>query len=473
MNMPAFAVVIPAYNQADFLADAIQSVLSQSHTDFELIVVNDGSTDATGEIVARFDDPRLRTITQPNRGLPAARNRGYRESTAPLLAFLDADDLFHPDKLAAHVAFFAARPEIGASYNARYEIAQDGAILSLWRPPLTATTADFALGFPFAPSDMTVRRDWLDRVGGYDESYTLFSEDLDITLRLGMAGCRFAGIDRALNYRRYHAGRVLRALRGRCDAAVRALTTALATPACPPEVRALRAAALGTTYTVWAYQAFVQGEAALAHELLRAALAHDPAILGDGGRGLLHLFAVTSIRDGGDHEAALRRLFAALPPELRWLVAGCDATIARASLLRGVRDLFWGRPEAARHAFAQAARHGSHLDEPLQRQIVDELLGFEHEHGTPAATAALAQISAQLAEIGESAAAHWIQGCYFVNRAFRAHRAGAYAAVPDALLHAIRHDTHYLANRGILSILARSMLGMARQIGRPAPSPGL
>ena len=204
-SLPKVSVIIPAYNQADYLAAAIESVLHQRYADWELIVVNDASPDQTNAIVAQYidNDPRIRLIVhEQNRGLPAARNTGLRAAQGEIFMLLDADDLFHVDKLAAHVVLLDADPTIGVSYNARYEINQGGEILTLWRPVTTATFADMVCGFPFAPSDMVIRREWAFRVNLFDESYVAMSEDLDINCRLGLAGCRFVGIDQPLNYRR-------------------------------------------------------------------------------------------------------------------------------------------------------------------------------------------------------------------------------------------------------------------------------
>src|SRR5687768_12542943 len=108
--MARVSVVIPAYNYGRFVGAAIESVLGQTFADFELVVVDDGSTDDTGDVVARYSDSRLRYIRKENAGLPAARNTGIRAGTADLVAFLDADDTWLPGKLAAQAPLFAADP---------------------------------------------------------------------------------------------------------------------------------------------------------------------------------------------------------------------------------------------------------------------------------------------------------------------------------------------------------------------------
>lgn len=102
-------MVIPAYNAETYLGEAIASVLDQTVAPAEVIVVDDGSTDRTGEVASSFGD-RVRLITQPNQGCAAARNHGVRESSGDHIAFLDADDLWAPDKLAIQLTALATEP---------------------------------------------------------------------------------------------------------------------------------------------------------------------------------------------------------------------------------------------------------------------------------------------------------------------------------------------------------------------------
>ncbi len=105
--------VIPAYNYAHFLPRAIDSVLAQTHVGVECVVVNDGSTDNTADVLASYGD-RIRAITQPNSGLSAARNTGIRAAAGDFVAFLDADDRWEPTKIARQLAAFDDHPNVGA-----------------------------------------------------------------------------------------------------------------------------------------------------------------------------------------------------------------------------------------------------------------------------------------------------------------------------------------------------------------------
>jgi len=112
---PRVSVVIPVYNGERFLADAIQSVLDQSYQDYEVIVVDDGSTDGSAEVAQRFGEA-VRYVHQANSGVCKARNTGIAVAQGTYIAFLDQDDLWLPDKLATQVAYLDSHPEVGAVY---------------------------------------------------------------------------------------------------------------------------------------------------------------------------------------------------------------------------------------------------------------------------------------------------------------------------------------------------------------------
>jgi len=111
-DTPLLSVVIPAYNQAAFLRETLESVLQQAGEEVEVIVVNDGSTDATLDVIAGFAG-RVRCVTQPNAGLAAARNRGHREARGEFVAWLDSDDLCEPGRLALQMEVLRRHPEVG------------------------------------------------------------------------------------------------------------------------------------------------------------------------------------------------------------------------------------------------------------------------------------------------------------------------------------------------------------------------
>lgn len=114
-----FSVVIPLYNKQDCIRNTVQSVLNQTFPDFEINIVDDGSTDRSLEIARQFDDPRIRVFSKPNGGVSSARNYGIRQSRKKYIAFLDADDLWYPDYLSEIARLIDKYPGCGI-YSAGY-----------------------------------------------------------------------------------------------------------------------------------------------------------------------------------------------------------------------------------------------------------------------------------------------------------------------------------------------------------------
>ena len=158
-------------------------------------------------MIQRFDDARLKLIVHAkNQGAVAARKTGVDAASGEIIAFLDQDDLFHPEKLQAHVAFLEQHPEIGLTYNARFEIeAESRVIRGIWQPPQAVTLGDLVLGFPFSPSDTVLRREFAMRPEIWDQSFVLHGEEKifnggEIVFggRLVLGGCKLASVQSGL-----------------------------------------------------------------------------------------------------------------------------------------------------------------------------------------------------------------------------------------------------------------------------------
>jgi glycosyltransferase involved in cell wall biosynthesis len=191
---PLVSVVIPAFHAGQYIGEAVASVLAQTFRAFELIVVDDGGGDSAAAVQAMTRDPRVHARTRvENGGASAARNDGWRTAQAgPFVAFLDADDRFHPRKLAAQVAFLEAHTDCAAVGALMEYIASDGTPLGRAGQPLASGDQErIARGelFPFQLSSLLVRREALAMVGGFDEALgRIGSEDLDLLARLAACG---------------------------------------------------------------------------------------------------------------------------------------------------------------------------------------------------------------------------------------------------------------------------------------------
>jgi len=459
MDSPLVSVIIPAYNQAEFLAETIQSVLNQTYQNFEIIVVNDASTDNTEEIMEQFNDPRLTYIVhEKNLRLSATRNTGINASKGEIIFLLDADDLFHPEKLQVHVDFLEKHPEIGVSYNDRFELNHSSnTFREVWRTPPTVSLKDLILGFPFSPSDTVVRREWAFKVGLFDPKVGT-AEDTDFPCRLALAGCQFAGIDRALNYRRYHSGRGRKNLPGRINDVECVQKTIFADPRCPENVHTMGRMALKDHLIVIVSLALIQGETELAHRYVHELIELTPSVVEGNPCELVEFLLFESIADESvNHAALLKHVFAQLPQELAWSTSQYDWSVARGYLLKGIRAVIWGREDDGRVYFAHAIDLNACMNASLMQHITYHLLSYENEFGPDAVTTVISNLAPYINQVTKSSR-NELEGSYLINRAFEYYRVGEYKKVPQKVIKALISNPHYLINRGVLSIFIRSMV---------------
>jgi glycosyltransferase involved in cell wall biosynthesis len=201
---PAVSVAIAAYNHARYLGETLESALGQTFGDLEIIVVDDGSTDATGQLAQSYlTDPRVRYHRIAHAGASAAKNAAVQLGTAPLVALLDADDVWLPDKLRRQLALLEKDPELGVVYARRLEMDENGRQRSYEQPPLFRgrIVADLFTDNPVCYSSALVRREVFDAVGFFDTQLTA-AEDYDFWLRAALK-YRFDYVDEPLiKYRR-------------------------------------------------------------------------------------------------------------------------------------------------------------------------------------------------------------------------------------------------------------------------------
>ena len=195
LPLPQISVVIPVYNGEAFVADAIDSVLAQEGTTFELIVIDDGSTDSTPAILARYGD-RVSVSRQANAGEGAARNAAISRMRGELVLFLDADDLIPPGYLSRFVSAAGEAPEIDVFHCGWRAVSLDGEPQYTVENPQPLDDDPFhqlpPCGSP-AINAVFVRRSALERVGGFDPTLRV-QADFDFCMRLAASGARFRGV---------------------------------------------------------------------------------------------------------------------------------------------------------------------------------------------------------------------------------------------------------------------------------------
>jgi glycosyltransferase involved in cell wall biosynthesis len=180
---PRITVLIGAYDNAATLGRAIDSILTQTLTDLELVVVDDGSTDHTPQVLATVDDPRVRSLPLAHMGISRSLNEGLRAARAPLVAVQDADDWSLPERLERQVAMLDTRPEVAVVGCRMREVAPDGAEL---RPRTSFAAGDVGhalLRFnPIPNTSAAFRRDAIIALGGYDPRWR-YATEYDLWLR--------------------------------------------------------------------------------------------------------------------------------------------------------------------------------------------------------------------------------------------------------------------------------------------------
>jgi glycosyltransferase involved in cell wall biosynthesis len=187
-SQPLVSVIIPVYNGERFLARALDSILRQDHSPLEIIVVNDGSTDGTAQVIRKYAR-QVRSVCQPNAGLPATQNQGLRMADGDLIAFLDADDLWPEHRLETQVAYLRDNPATDI-VRGRIEyvtaLADTGEGLPQWRP-LTEPRLVYSL------STALFRRGVFAKVGPFDETLR-YAADWDWFVRMKESGITMAAL---------------------------------------------------------------------------------------------------------------------------------------------------------------------------------------------------------------------------------------------------------------------------------------
>jgi glycosyltransferase involved in cell wall biosynthesis len=255
MSHATVSVLIPVYNGADYIENAVQCVLHQKDVTVEVIVIDDGSTDRTPEILRTFGDA-IRVVRQANAGHVRARNHGATFARGDWLAFLDADDEWLPEKLVRQLA--RADGRAGLVYTDRQNFGEIGRIHELASEAVPLFEGDvfepLLLGNFITVSSGLIRRDWFDRLGGFDDTL-LVCEDWDLWLRFSAAGGWTAVCREPLTRYRWHADSMTFNQERMCAGRLKVVHKALATPRGRTLSHAARRRALAATWRTSAWYA--------------------------------------------------------------------------------------------------------------------------------------------------------------------------------------------------------------------------
>ena len=196
-------IVVAVYNGAAFLEEALDSALGQDYAPIEVVVVDDGSTDATPDVIARYPD--IVALRQSNAGPGAARNSGIAAARGEFIAFLDADDVLPVGKLSVQVEYLRDHPEVSVVLGRQQTRVEGGLSEPHWveRPGWLPKTIPWDGREQIPPMTMVARREAFDRIGPFDTRFR-FADDLDWLLRAHEAGVGLAMVDQIVLTRRVH-----------------------------------------------------------------------------------------------------------------------------------------------------------------------------------------------------------------------------------------------------------------------------
>ncbi len=199
------SVIIPAYNQAQYLKYAIESVLTQIYPLWECIVVDDGSTDETKQIITQFNHAGIRYVYQQNQGLSAARNTGLATAEGEFLAFLDSDDMLLPNHLQLLISTIRNDPTAALITGSSLVIDQNNQIMpNMLKNGLSGEPKQLLFENPINVGCILMRHSWQEKIGFFDTNLRSY-EDWDFWLRLAMAGAKMISIPDYVSYYRFHS----------------------------------------------------------------------------------------------------------------------------------------------------------------------------------------------------------------------------------------------------------------------------
>ena len=310
---PTVSVVIPTYNTANLLPDAVESVLTQTYRDFELIVVDDGSTDETPEVMGGYTDD-VRYIRKENGGSASARNRGIREATGQYVALLDADDLWLPEKLECQMEQFEAQRDLAWSYTDWIHVdAETGAPMYHGSQVMSYRGGDvlrpLLVRLFIPPSTEVIRRDVFEEVGTYDESELhRISEDWEFSLQVAER-YPVGYVDQPLVKRRHHSGKKTTTMDLEHAFESRRSIIEKTVRRNPDRLADIHDSALANLCTRIGSKWLNREERARARELLVTAIQHDPRFWRAWMYGVAAFLPRPILRVLGRVRAVFRRLF--------------------------------------------------------------------------------------------------------------------------------------------------------------------
>ncbi len=459
--MAKVSVIVPTYNRADLIPYTINSVLSQTMSDWELIVVDDGSTDDTESAVRRYQDARVRYIRQENAGVSVARNRGAAHATGEYLCFLDSDDELLPQKLAQQAGYLDAHPSIGLVAGGYLVIDREGQPLTAvtpWRSHPSLDLATLILTCPLVLHAVLLRRAWFTRVGGFAANLS-GAADHDLWLRLAYAGCPMEWTREVLcRYRLHGSNMIGDAFKQEADHLAR-LDLFYAQPDLTEEVRMQRPRAYAMDYLAGAARKYGVGQSLAASQSLERAIALYPDLV-EGEYPLLVSalvsWAVNPVT--GDPATFLERVLDNLPAPALRLRSFRQRMMCEAAVRSAVdANMVHNDALARRYLLSALEKEKALRDDPalVIALLVDCAREQERERQIECIEKFFNNLPPELANL--RAFRRKALGRLYMARTFESHNSGKGAEARAAIIRGTFYDPSWLRNRGVWSIALRSL----------------
>ncbi len=330
--MPLVSVIIPTRNRAHLLSEAIESVLTQTFWDFELIIVDDGSTDRTAEVVAGYDDRRIVYYAQEKQERGAARNRGVGVSQGKYITFLDDDDWYLPRKLDVQAGYLNMHPEVGMVISGWDRVNEARELVRMERPWLhhpQPVLKDWLFAAMAHVAAVLMRRSWFEQVGGFNDDLAP-AEDTHLWFKLAEVGCPIGWVKEVVFTQRLHSSNSVRNMAHVKHGKIAMLETIFANAQISSSLGMGKESAYAQVYMGFACLEYAADLVADAKADLAKAIALDSSLLLNDADRLLETVAAYAWNHlTADPLVFTNRVFSNLPSELSHLQRLRQKAVAR------------------------------------------------------------------------------------------------------------------------------------------------
>jgi glycosyltransferase involved in cell wall biosynthesis len=455
---PLVSVIITTYNRKHLLKKAVSSVLAQTYPAIEIIIVDDGSVDGTGEFVAGYTQPNVRYIRQDNQGVAGARNTGILAAQGKYINFLEDDDTLYPTKIERQVKILKDHPELGLVHCGWDWTDLDGnKIERSPRLPEKDWLENLVIGCYLLMHTPLTCKECFDKVGLFSKEL-VYTADWDMWLRIARAGFRFGVIQECLCAYVIHPSSMTEKVQLLEKAALGTLKSNFDDPRLPPHIVAMEEAAYNSVNSWLVGRYFSAGYFEEGAQKLRAWLSKQPEIAQDPKSLIRRISEYALDFRNQDPLEFCNRLFEHLPDELAFIRDYAPMTKARVCTMLALRTFAAKNLEEACRLLAQAENSS-----PTYRDEEGDFVTLLSSYALVLEVSDPIQYAKQVLNHLPTSLAHFskqkktILSNISAARAFAAYEDGMKQRVIQSVLFSLWYDLSWIKNRGMASIFIRSL----------------